>query len=133
MANKYLDKARSLVAKLLKPVLEEFNFFLAVLLINNSLTFGYIVGCFMYPDNSPYHAVQCLALGVAIAYVLTVVLHALKPRWARITFKALCYTILITLEAVYIFLFFNFEMMLGPRVLVLLAETNSLKKLSRKR
>ena len=125
MAKKYLDKARSLVAKLLKPVLEEFNFFLAVLLINNSLTFGYIVGCFMYPDNSPYHAVQCLALGIAIAYVLTVVLHALKPRWARITFKAVCYTLLITLEAVYIFLFFNFEMMLGPRVLVLLAETNS--------
>lgn len=125
MANNYLDKARSLVGKLLKPVIEEFNFFLAVLLINNSLTFGYIVGCFIYPDNSPLHAVQCLALGVAIAYVLTVVLHALKRRWARITFKAVCYTILITLEAVYIFLFFNFEMMLGPRVLVLLAETNS--------
>lgn len=109
---------------LMMPVAAELNFFLAMWLINGSVTLGYIAGCFVFDDNNPWHALHCLALNTAVAYALTLTLHLLKKRWARITFKTLCYSVLLTLEAVYIFLMLNFDMPLGPRVLVLLAETN---------
>jgi heptose-I-phosphate ethanolaminephosphotransferase len=125
MVKRLLKAVRSFAGWLLKPVVKEFNFFLAVWLINGSLTFGYIVGCAIFPENDIMHALRCLALGTAVAYLLTLILHLLKRRWARIAFKTLCYTVLLSLEAVYIFLTLNFDMPLGPRVLVLLAETNA--------
>ena len=124
MIKKAKNAICSVVKWLMKPVVSEFNFFVALWLINGSLTLGYIAGCFIFPENDIMHALRCLALGTAVAYVLTVVLHLLRPRWARITFKTLCYVLLVTLESVYIFLNLNFDMSLGPRVLVLLAETN---------
>ena len=109
----------------MRPVLCEFNFFLAVWLINSSATLVYLVGCFYLPNHNAWTGLRCLALGTLIAYLLALILHLLQPRWARITFKVLCYTILLTLELIYVFIALNFNMTLGPRVLILLAETNA--------
>ena len=109
---------------LMQPVLGELNFFLAVLLINCSVTIGYMAGCAYIEDNDFGHAMRCMALGAFVAYLITLLLHLAKPRWLRITIKSLTYFILIGLQAVYTFIQLNFEMNLGPRVLILLAETN---------
>ena len=119
------DRLSSAVRVLMRPVLREFNFFLAVWLINSSATLVYLVGCFYLPHYNAWVAVRCLALGTFIAYLLALILHMLRPRWARITYKALCYTVLLILEVVYVFIALNFNMTLGPRVLILLAETNA--------
>lgn len=121
---KIWGKLRRLVSWLMRPVAQEFNFFVVVWLINSSVTLGYLVGCFMYPDNSWSQALRCLALSTAVAYALTAVLHCLRARWARVVFKTVCYSVLLVLQVVYVFLMLNFEMPLGPRILVLLAETN---------
>lgn len=115
---------RRCVRLLLKPVVGEFNFFLAVWLINCSVTLGYLVGCAFIEDNQLWHALRCLALGTAVSYFTTLLLYLSKPRWLRIVIKAVVYSVLITLQSVYVFIHLNFDMNLGPRVLVLLAETN---------
>ena len=120
-----VQRLRKVVRWLLSPVLGEFNFFLAVWLINCSVTIGYLIGCIYIEDNDLWHAVRCMALGTAISYFLTLLLHLMHARWLRICYKTLVYVILITLQAVYTFISLNFEMNLGPRVLVLLAETNA--------
>lgn len=121
-----IDRLRSAVSYIMSPVLHEFIFFLAVWLINSSATLVYLVGCFTQPDeNNAWIAVKCLALSTLIAYLLALILHLLRPRWARFTYKALCYTTLLTLEVVYVFIALNFDMSLGPRVLILVAETNA--------
>lgn len=108
----------------MRPVLQEFNFFLAVWLVNCSVTLGYLAGCAFIEDNQLGHALRCLALGTAVSYLITVLLHIARPKWLRTTMKIIVYTILLTLQAVYVFIHLNFDMNLGPRVLVLLAETN---------
>ena len=109
---------------LMKPVLQEFNFFLAVWLINCSVTLGYLAGCPFIDDNQVGHALRCLALGTAVSYLITTLLHISRPRWLRVSIKSLIYALLLTLQAVYVFIHLNFDMNLGPRVMVLLAETN---------
>lgn len=109
---------------LMRPVLQEFNFFLAVWLVNCSITLGYLAGCAFIEDNMLGHALRCLALGTAVSYLITVLLHIARPKWLRTTIKTITYTVLLTLQAVYVFIHLNFDMNLGPRVLVLLAETN---------
>lgn len=122
---KTINKLRSIGSFLMQPVLREFNFFLAVWLINISATLVYLVQCCFLPNHSFWVALRCLALGTFIAYLLALFLHMLRPRWARITFKTLCYTVMLTLEVVYVFIALNFDMTLEPRVLILLAETNT--------
>ena len=110
---------------IMRPVIKEFNFFLVIWLINSSVTLGNLVGCLIYPENDLGQSLRCLALATAVSYFLTVLLHVMRRRWLRGTFKWLCYVVLIGLEAVYVFLMLNFEMALGPKILILLAETNA--------
>lgn len=124
-ARNIVNRVLSAVRWLLSPVQGEFNFFLAMWLINCSVTIGYMIGCASIEDNNLWHGVRCFALGTAVSYLLTVVLYLLRPCWLHRCYKTLIYIILITLQAVYTFIFLNFDMNLGPRVLVLLAETNS--------
>lgn len=109
---------------LMKPIEQELNFFLVMWLINASVAIGYLVGCFFMEENSMAHAMRCLALGTFVAYLLTVLLHCCKKKWLRKSFKAITYVVIFTLQAVYTFIQLNFEMSLGPKVLILLAETN---------
>ena len=109
---------------LLKPVWKELNFFLVVWIINCSVAFGYLEGCFFIEDNSFAHALRCLALGTFVSYIITVLLYISKAKWLRKSIKIITYVLVLTLEAMYIFLQLNFEMTLGPRVLILIAETN---------
>ena len=102
----------------MKPVLQEFNFFLAVWLINCSVTLGYLAGCPFIDDNQVGHALRCLALGTAVSYLITTLLHISRPRWLRVSIKSLVYALLLTLQAVYVFIHLNFDMNLGPRVMV---------------
>jgi len=120
-----IDKLCSIVKILMKPVFSEFHFFLAMWLINSSATLVYLVGCFYVPEQKFMIALRCLALGTFVAYVLTLILHLLKRRWARITYKGLCYSLMLIIEVVYVFIALNFDMTLCPKVLILLAETNS--------
>lgn len=116
---------RKVVRWLMKPVQEEFNFFLWVWLVGCSMTLGYLVGCAYMEENDLGAAFRGLALGTAVSYVLTVIVHACRRKWLRIAVKTLIYFALLTLEAVYVFIQLNFDMSLGPRVLILLAETTS--------
>ena len=115
---------KPIARKVMKPVFEELNFFLLVFFISSSVTIGYLVGCAFIEDNNVWHGLRCLALSSFVSYMLTLVLHLMPNRGLRITFKTIVYTVLITLQAVYTFLQLNFEMPLGPRILILLAETN---------
>jgi len=122
--NNIVSRMRSLIRWLMCPIMEEFNFFITLWLVGCSVTFGYMAGCAVFPGNSLSHAFRCLALGTAVSYALTALLHVCHKRWLRITVKTVCYLVMLSLQAVYVFLFLNFEMNLGPRVLILLAETN---------
>ena len=115
---------KQIARKVMKPVFEELNFFLLVFFISSSVTIGYLVGCAFIEGNDVWHGLRCLALSSFVSYVLTLVLHLMPTRALRISFKTIVYIVLITLQAVYTFLQLNFEMPLGPRILILLAETN---------
>ena len=110
---------------LLKPVMAQPVFFAVVWLINCSVTLGYLAGCLFIEDNRPGHAMECVALGTAVSYLLTALVHLARPRWLGKTLKALVLTAMAVMEAVYVFIHLNFDMNLGPRLLILLAETNS--------
>ncbi len=107
----------------MKPVVEDFNFFLAMWFINCGVTWGYLVGCF-YLDNNWDHGLRCLALGTFVSYFLTLGLHMSRKRTIRIAYKSIIYFLVIMLEATYIFVNLNFEMGIGARMFTLLAETN---------
>ena len=109
----------------MRPVIKEFNFFFVMWLINSSVTLGNLAGCLMYPENDAMQSMRCLALSTFVTYVLTLILYLLRRRALRIAFKTLCYVVVVTLEVMYVFLMLNFEMALGPRVIILLAETNA--------
>jgi len=109
---------------LMKPIVDNFNFFLAMWFINCGVTFGYLVGVFYLDGNHLDHGLRCLALGTFVSYVLTVGLHVCKKRGLRIAYKSVMYFLVIMLEAVYIFVNLNFEMGIGARLFTLLAETN---------
>lgn len=110
---------------IMRPVIKEFNFFFVMWLINSSVTLGNLAGCLMYPENDAMQSMRCLALSTFVTYVLTLILYLMRRRALRIAFKTLCYVVVITLEVMYVFLMLNFEMALGPRVIILLAETNA--------
>ncbi len=109
---------------LLGPVFKEFNFFLVFWLLNCCLAFGYLVGCFFIEENSTAHGLRCLALGTFVSYAITAILHWCKKKWLRTTVKCIAYTVIVALQAVFVFIELNFDMCLGPKVLILLAETN---------
>lgn len=108
---------------IMKPIIEDFNFFLAIWLMNCSVTIGYIVGIFLF-DNYVDHGMRCLALGTFVSYIFVVLLHLCKKRGIRIAYKSLIYFIFVSLTAVLIFVGLNFEMVIGARLFTLLAETN---------
>ncbi len=115
----------SVASWIMTPVIKEFNFFFVIWLINSSVTLGNLVGCFFFPDNDLMQGLRCLALSTVVTYLITLILYLLRKRGSRIAFKVLCYTVIVALEVVYAFLMLNFDMALGPRVLILLAETNA--------
>ncbi len=109
---------------LMKPIVEDLNFFLVMWFINCGVTFGYLVGCFYLDGNNWDHGLRCLALGTFVSYVLTWGLHLCRKRPIRMAYKCIIYFLVILLEATYIFVNLNFEMGIGARLFTLLAETN---------
>lgn len=118
---KWLCKAASWV---MKPIAEDFNFFLAMWFINCGVTFGYLAGCFYLDGNNWDHGLRCLALGTFVCYILTLGLYACRKRPLRMAYKCIIYSLVVLLEATYIFINLNFEMDIGARLFTLLAETN---------
>lgn len=117
---KWLCKAASWM---MKPITQDFNFFLAMWFINCGVTLGYLVGCFYLDGNNWDHGLRCLALGTFVSYLLTVVLHLCCKRPIRMVYKGIIYFLVILLEATYIFVNLNFDMGIGARLFTLLAET----------
>ncbi len=68
---------------LMKPIIEDFNFFLVMWFINCGVTFGYLVGCFYLDGNHWDHGLRCLALGTFVCYLLTLGLHMCRKRPIR--------------------------------------------------
>lgn len=108
---------------LMRPIIEDFNYFLAIWLINCGVTFGYLIGVFTM-DNNLDHGMRCLALGTFVSYLLVLALHYCRKRPIRMIYKSLTYFFIVLVEAVYIFIHLNFEMTIGARLFILLAETN---------
>lgn len=110
---------------LMKPVIDNFNYFLVIWAINCSVTIGYVVGVPFIEANELAHGLRSLALGTFVCYLLTVGLHLCRKRVLRIIYKCITYFVVVLLEAVYIFVNLNFDMGIDARLFTLLAETTS--------
>ena len=108
---------------LMRPIIEDFNYFLAIWLINCGVTLGYLIGIFTM-NNEWTHGLRSLALGTFVSYLFVLVLHYCRKRPIRMIYKCITYFIIILVEAVYVFIQLNFEMSIGARLFILLAETN---------
>lgn len=108
----------------LQPIREEFTFFLTVLFLNASTTIGYFI-TYITSWPSVRVSLRYFAIAMVISWAFCALLRLVpRNRW-RTAVKWTLYALLIFLNAVYAFLWMNFEMKISPNIATLLAETNS--------